>query len=65
MIREKDCKEHVIEIHSITRFGHGDSSTESFAVCRDCGKKWGSVWCEAFPATYQNIRDAQKKAPIT
>lgn len=50
---------HVIEIYTKTSFGHGDSSTHVWAKCRDCDAQTEGFDIRGFPATYDDIRQAQ------
>lgn len=50
---------HRIKIVTETTFGHGDSTTEMYAICTDCGKKTDVVCKRGFPATYEDIRAVQ------
>ena len=43
-----------------TEFGHGDSSTQIVAACKNCGQRGKVVWQYGWPATYENMREAQK-----
>lgn len=50
---------HIPVIMTRTTFGHGDSSTEVWAECRDCKAKSQVEWYYGFPATHDNIRKSQ------
>lgn len=58
------CKHVAIKIISETEFGQGDSSTLTYAECRDCGAMapdtmFPTYWDYGFPASIEAVRGVQ------
>lgn len=52
---------HPIKIMCETTFGHGDSTTKIWAECSTCNLGTEPIYQYGFPATYDNMREAQSK----
>lgn len=53
------CDSYSYVIMAKTEFGQGDSTTEVYCECRDCGHRSPKESQWDFPATYDLMRKAQ------
>lgn len=58
---QANCKHNLYHIVSILKFGHGDSSTYTYATCENCDYKTSKQWSRGLLPIEKNIHKAQKE----